>query len=126
MPLFATIGASSIRQILRGKRSGSYVGTIYSTVQENGFVFNVRKSDNLGMATAITNNGWLLNWTDVRFTNGTFYPDQVNVKAQTETLSGFTSSNMTEDATYYTFTSWFGANGGTLPQGTEFTITWAG
>jgi hypothetical protein len=102
----------------------SYVGTLNSVVQENGFIFNVLKSANTGMAAAIANTGWKLNWTDVRFTNGTFNSYQVNVLTQTGTTTGFTASNMTQDATYYTFTGWFGASGGTLPQGTQFTITW--
>lgn len=102
----------------------SYVGTLNSVTSENPFNFNVLKSANPGMAAAIANSGWKLNWTDARFTNGTFYSQQVNVKTQTETSIGFTASNMTQDATYYTFTSWFGASGGTLPQGTQFTIEW--
>jgi len=102
----------------------SYVGTLNSVVRDNGFVFNVLKSANPGMAAAIANTGWRLNWTDVRFTNGTFNSQQVNVKMQTETMIGFTASYLTQDATYYTFTSWFGAGGGYLPLGTQFTITW--
>jgi hypothetical protein len=109
---------------LAKRRSTSYVGTLNSVVSDNGFVFNVLKSANPGMAAAIANTGWTLNWTDVRFTNGTFYADQVNVKAQTETMIGFTASYLTQDATYYTFTSWFGARDGYLPLGTQFTIEW--
>jgi len=102
----------------------SYVGTLNSVVSDNGFIFNVLKSANPGMAAAIANTGWRLNWTDVRFTNGTFNSQQVNVKTQTETTTGFSAGNLTQDATYYTFSSWFGANGGYLPLGTQFTITW--
>jgi hypothetical protein len=109
---------------LAKRRSTSYVGTLNSVVSDNGFVFNVLKSANPGMAAAIANTGWTLNWTDVRFTNGTFNSQQVNVKTQTETMIGFTASYLTQDATYYTFTSWFGAGGGYLPLGTQFTITW--
>jgi hypothetical protein len=102
----------------------SYVGTLNSVTSENPFNFNVLKSANPGMAAAIANTGWKLNWTDARFTNGTFYSQQVNVKTQTETTTGFSAGNLTQDATYYTFSSWFGASGGNLPLGTQFTITW--
>ena len=97
----------------------SYVGTIDSSVG-NPFTFKVRKSDNLGMAAAITNTGWILTWTDPRFDNGGFTADQINVRTQTG--SGFTSV-ASEDATFYNFAGWFGAS--VIPQGTQFTINWS-
>ena len=96
----------------------SYVGTIDSSVG-NPFTFKVRKSDNLGMASAITNTGWILTWTDPRFDNGGFTANQINVRTQTG--SGFTSV-ASEDATFYNFAGWFGAS--VIPQGTQFTINW--
>jgi len=96
----------------------SYVGTIDSSVG-NPFTFKVRKSDNSGMASAITNTGWILTWTDPRFDNGGFTANQINVRTQTG--SGFTSV-ASEDATFYNFAGWFGAS--VIPQGTQFTINW--
>ena len=95
-----------------------YVGTIDSS-EGNPFKFKVRKSDNLGMAAAITNSGWILSWTDPRFDNGGFTAPQVNVRTQTG--GGFTSI-ASEDATFYNFAGWFGA--AVIPQGTQFTINW--
>jgi hypothetical protein len=95
-----------------------YIGTIDSSTG-NPFTFKVKKSDNLGMAAAITNSGWILTWTDPRFDNGGFNSYQVNVRTQSGT--GFTSF-ASEDATYYNFAGWFGAS--VIPQGTQFTINW--
>jgi hypothetical protein len=112
---------SSVRishMFLAKRRSTKYVGTIDSSVG-NPFTFKVRKSDNSGMASAITNTGWILTWTDPRFDNGGFTANQINVRTQTG--SGFTSV-ASEDATFYNFAGWFGAS--VIPQGTQFTINW--
>ena len=95
-----------------------YVGTIDSSTG-NPFTFKVKKSDNLGMAAAVTNSGWILSWTDPRFDNGGFTAPQINVRTQTG--GGFTSI-ASEDATFYNFAGWFGA--AVIPQGTQFTINW--
>ena len=96
----------------------SYVGTIDSSVG-NPFSFKVKKSDNLGMAAAIVNFGWILTWTDPRFDNGGFNASQINVRTQSG--SGF-ASIASQDATFYNFAGWFGA--AQIPQGTQFTINW--
>jgi hypothetical protein len=103
---------------LAKRRLTRYIGTIDSSVG-NPFSFKVRKTDNLGMAAAVANSGWILTWTDPRFDNGGFTASQINVRTQTG--AGFTSF-ASEDATFYNFTSWFGA--AQLPQGTQFTIDW--
>ena len=84
----------------------------------------VKKSDNPKLAAAFKTNNWVLNFTDPRFFNKTFYYDQYDIAKQEGTRAGFTPSELTKtDNTYYYFTAWFGATA-PLPKGTQFTVTY--
>ena len=97
----------------------SYAGTIDSSTA-SPFTFTIKIADNPGIADAFTHSGWVLNFTDPRFFNGTFNSYQTNLLAQAP--GGF-GSYLSVDSNYYYFTGWFVLQS-TIPQGTQFTISW--